>query len=45
MLGATRESVNKHLNSFVDEGVIRLERGHIRILNRARLEELSEGFA
>jgi CRP/FNR family transcriptional regulator/CRP/FNR family cyclic AMP-dependent transcriptional regulator len=45
MVGATRESVNKHLNSFVDEGAIRLEHGHIRILDPARLEELSEGLA
>lgn len=44
MMGATRESVNKHLNSFVDEGIIRLEHGHIRILNRERLEIYSEGL-
>jgi len=45
MLGATRESVNKHLNSFVDDGMIRLERGHIRILDPERLEACSEGLA
>jgi CRP-like cAMP-binding protein len=43
MMGATRESVNKHLNSFVDEGVVRLERGHIQILDMDRLEECSAG--
>lgn len=42
MLGATRESVNKHLNQFVDEGLIRLERGKIRILDLKRLEETAE---
>lgn len=45
MLGATRESVNKHLNSFVDDGMIRLERGHIRILDPERLEACSQGLA
>jgi CRP-like cAMP-binding protein len=44
MTGATRESVNKHLNSFVDEGMIRLERGYIRILDPERLERCSEGL-
>jgi CRP-like cAMP-binding protein len=44
MTGATRESVNKHLNSFVDDGIIRLERGHIRILDPDRLEAASEGL-
>jgi CRP-like cAMP-binding protein len=44
MTGATRESVNKHLNSFVDEGIIRLERGHIHILDMDRLERCSVGL-
>jgi CRP-like cAMP-binding protein len=44
MTGATRESVNKHLNSFVDDGMIRLERGYIRILDPERLERCSEGL-
>jgi CRP-like cAMP-binding protein len=43
MTGATRESVNKHLNAFVDEGMVRLERGRIHILNTARLREASVG--
>lgn len=43
MTGATRESINKHLNALVDERVIRVERGHITILDRARLEDFSEG--
>lgn len=42
MLGATRESVNKHLSSFVDAGVIRLDRGHICILDHARLKAASQ---
>lgn len=44
MLGATRESVNKHLNAFVDRGYIRLERGAIQIRNRTSLETISEGL-
>jgi CRP/FNR family transcriptional regulator len=44
MTGATRESINKHLNALVDEGIIRVERGHITILDRVRLEEFSEGM-
>jgi CRP/FNR family cyclic AMP-dependent transcriptional regulator len=43
MTGATRESINKHLNALVDEGVIRLERGRIRIIDREALEECSVG--
>ncbi|HEX6508189.1 MAG TPA: Crp/Fnr family transcriptional regulator [Chloroflexota bacterium] len=44
MMGATRESVNKHLNAFVDEGMIRLERGHIHILDVKKLEACSIGL-
>lgn len=43
MTGATRESINKHLNALVDEGMIRVERGHITILDRKALENLSDG--
>lgn len=43
MTGATRESVNKHLNVLVDEGVVQLWRGRIRILNREALEEYAVG--
>ena len=44
MLGATRESVNKHLNSLVDGGIIRLERGQVHILDMGRLEDISIGL-
>lgn len=44
MMGATRESVNKHLNGFVDEGMVRLERGHIHILDTKKLEACSIGL-
>lgn len=44
MMGATRESVNKHLNGFVNEGIIRLERGHIHILDVKKLEACSIGL-
>lgn len=44
MMGATRESVNKHLNAFVDERILRLERGRIQLLDPARLEEIGIGL-
>lgn len=43
MTGATRESVNKHLNALVDEGVVQLWRGRIRILDREALKEYAVG--
>lgn len=42
MTGATRESVNKHLNLFVAEGIIRMDRGHIRILDLEALATVSD---
>lgn len=42
MTGATRESVNKHLNALVDEGIIRLRHGQIEILDRAKLQAAAE---
>jgi CRP-like cAMP-binding protein len=45
MTGATRERVNKHLNAFVDEGLITLERGQVCIVDRARLQACAEGLA
>jgi CRP-like cAMP-binding protein len=45
MTGATRESVNKHLNAFVDEGMIRLERGYIHIVDPEGLQDCSQGTA
>jgi CRP/FNR family transcriptional regulator, cyclic AMP receptor protein len=44
MLGATRESVNKHLSAFVDEGMVRLERGHVHLLDLERLGACSIGL-
>ncbi|HLJ69561.1 MAG TPA: Crp/Fnr family transcriptional regulator [Chloroflexota bacterium] len=44
MLGATRESVNKHLSAFADQGIVRLDRGHIHVLDPRKLEECSEGL-
>ncbi len=43
MTGATRESINKHLNSFADEGIIRIEHGRIRIFDEQRLRRYSTG--
>lgn len=44
MTGATRESVNKHLHGFVDEGIIQLDRGGIRVKDPERLHAVSEGL-
>jgi CRP-like cAMP-binding protein len=44
MTGATRESVNKHLNAFVTEGLITLDRGRISLLDAERLDEISAGI-
>jgi CRP/FNR family transcriptional regulator, cyclic AMP receptor protein len=38
MVGATRESVNKHLNALQDEQIVWLGRGRIQIRDLARLE-------
>jgi CRP/FNR family transcriptional regulator len=43
MLGATRERVNKRLQALGEDGLIALERGQVRILDRARLEEVAAG--
>ncbi|SLN58802.1 Crp/Fnr family transcriptional regulator [Oceanibacterium hippocampi] len=37
LLGVTREAVNKQLKSLEREHMIRLERGHITVLSRAKL--------
>lgn len=39
MLGATRESVNKHLNALAGEGTVQLQRGRIHLLDLDALEE------
>jgi CRP-like cAMP-binding protein len=44
MLGATRERVNKQLQAFVAEGLIALERGHVRIVDRAGLDACGAGL-
>lgn len=45
MIGTTRESVNKHLGAFIDEGAISLDSGGIHILNAAALEKQSARFS
>ncbi|MBE0607124.1 MAG: Crp/Fnr family transcriptional regulator [Deltaproteobacteria bacterium] len=37
MIGATRESINKQLKGFRDQGLVRIAGGKIEILNRDRL--------
>jgi CRP/FNR family cyclic AMP-dependent transcriptional regulator len=44
MTGATRESVNKHLSTFVAEGLVRIDRGRISLLDTERLDEISVGM-
>ncbi len=41
MLGATRESVNKVLRAFQQQGLIAYGRGELRILNRLALQEVA----
>lgn len=41
MIGATRQSVNKLLGLFVDDGLLRLERDAIVILDREGLERMA----
>jgi len=38
LVGGTRESVNKQLRAWQENGLIRVERGHIIVLDRAKLE-------
>jgi CRP/FNR family cyclic AMP-dependent transcriptional regulator len=41
LIASTRESVNRQLNAWAEEGVIELERGQITILDSDTLEDLS----
>jgi len=41
LIASTRESVNRQLNAWAEEGVIDLERGQITILDSDALEDLS----
>jgi CRP-like cAMP-binding protein len=40
LIASTRESVNRQLNAWSEEGVIALERGRITILDQDALEDL-----
>jgi CRP-like cAMP-binding protein len=39
MIGATRESVNKHLRAWTREGVLRSEKGYVTLLREDRLRD------
>ena len=39
MLGVTREAVNKQLQHWTRQGLLRLERGHITITDEKKLAE------
>jgi CRP-like cAMP-binding protein len=41
MVGTTRESVNKQLRAWREQGIVTSQRGHLVILRRAELERLS----
>jgi CRP/FNR family cyclic AMP-dependent transcriptional regulator len=43
MTGTTRESVNKQLQAFAAEGLIALEQGRVRVVDRAGLETRGDG--
>lgn len=42
LVGATRESINKVLGAFRRQGIVRVERGHIVVLDRAGLARLAD---
>jgi CRP-like cAMP-binding protein len=41
LVGATRESVNKQMRAWADEGLIRLDRGYVTIRRPEQLEDLA----
>ena len=41
LIGASRESVSRHFSALAKEGIVKLGRGRVRILDRARLEKLA----
>ena len=41
LVGTSRESVNKQIRAWTEEGVLRMERGSITILRRTTLEQLA----
>ena len=43
LVGTTRESVNKQIRAWTEDGVLRMERGEVTILDAERLERLA-GF-
>jgi CRP-like cAMP-binding protein len=45
LVGATRESVNKQMRAWTDQGLIRVEHGHVVILRRSALEVLAQAPA
>lgn len=41
LVGATRESINKQMRAWTDEGIIGVEQGYVLILNSDALEQLA----
>ena len=41
LVGTSRESINKLLRAWVEEGLVRVDRGYITVCNREGLEQLA----
>jgi CRP-like cAMP-binding protein len=41
LVGATRESINKQMRAWTEDGVISLERGYVLVHRPAQLEQLA----
>lgn len=44
MIGTSRESVNKQMRTWEDEGLIRFRKGYVTITQPEKLEDLAESF-
>lgn len=45
LVGTSRESINKQLRQWAEEGIVHVERGYVTLSDRARLEELARLLA
>ena len=44
MISASRESVNKQMRGWEEEGMIKFENGYVTITQLDKLEDLAESF-
>jgi CRP-like cAMP-binding protein len=42
LVGATRESINKQMRAWTEEGVVRIDQGHVVILDEDALESIAD---